>query len=562
MTVKKVLTIFIALSLLAISAAFAGDTVPVVTASSEEAILVETPLDENPVARRAAENSSAVSPAAAITPIVSGAGAKPMANLFAEHFFAPAPQKLDHKITEVRGFSILKTHSREQNAEYSIVTDFGGGVVKSRYLSGLKDTKSIDDYIKKNLKSANFEGAEIRQLSVPDAKGQAADLYWIGDKSFVTPEAATAEVLSIKAAVEARGGNFAEAVRAAPVYIPEAEKPIEIKTPAQFQKEEELILKFTDQMGIGEKMFGVFQGVPCGENITWQSFGETSWRMTNLASNHFDTQVGYWTNRLVFKGIRFPLHTIDPFIESTVSMDSTSNPGSNNLQLYAGLEWRPLARNAWLYNFRPFGDIPILEWMRNYRFYIKYGDVKNIKAEIQNAKDYDLIWGVSIFYEWGTELPPLDETKPVQFTDYIRQYVWGEYYGNYFVSKTGFSSEKSFNAFIANSSIIMGIKLPGIPIPHNYINDEIVLMPYLRFEHVNNAEFSFWYQNQYFISAGLRWMPFRTYKWKENEWLSKTAVFGEWCGIGGAQRVKQNGEVPNLPTTDLRFGVKFSSRRF
>jgi hypothetical protein len=165
-------------------------------------------------------------------------------------------------------------------------------------------------------------------------------------------------------------------------------------------------------MGIGEKMFGVFQGVPCGENITWQSFGETSWRMTNLAANHFDTQVGYWTNRLVFKGIRFPLHTIDPFIESTISMDSTSNPGANNLQLYAGLEWRPLARNAWLYNFRPFGDIPILEWMRNYRFYIKYGDQKNIKAEIENAKDYDLIWGVSIFYEWGTELPPLDETSP------------------------------------------------------------------------------------------------------------------------------------------------------
>jgi hypothetical protein len=487
---------------------------------------------------------------------------KPLPNLFAENFFASAGNKLDNKITEIRGFPVLKAHSREQNAEYAVVTDFGGGAVRSRYLSGLKDTKAIDAYIKSHLQTAEFQGVEIRQLSVPGAKGETTTLFWVGDKAFATAEAATGAIVSTKMMVESQGGNFAEAVRAAPVYIPEPEPVIEIKTPAQFKKEEELILKFTDQMGIGEKMFGVFQGVPCGENITWQSFGETSWRLTNLASNHFDTQVGYWTNRIVFKGIRFPLHTIDPFIEETVSLQSDSTTYASNLQLFAGLEWRPLARNPFLYNFRPFGDIPILEWMRNYRFYIKYGDQRNLKNEVENSKDYDLIWGVQCYYEWGTELPPLDETKAEKFTDYIRQYVWGEYFGNYYVSKTGFGSEKSFNAFIANSTVTLGIKLPGIPLPHNYINDELVLMPYMRFEHVNNAEYSFWYQNQFFVAAGLRIMPFRTYRWKENEWLSKLAIFGEWDGIGGAQRVKQDGKVPYVPNYDLRFGVKFSSRRF
>ena len=309
-------------------------------------------------------------------------------------------------------------------------------------------------------------------------------------------------------------------------------------------------------------MYGVLQGTPCGTPITWQSFGETSWRQTNLAAKGFDTQVGYWTNRLVFSGIRFPLHNIDPFIEETISLQSDSADYASNLQLFAGLEWRPLARNPWLLNFQPFGGIPILEWMRNYRFYIKYGNLYNIKGDITNSRDADLVWGVQCYYEWGTELPPLDETKPEVFSDYIRQYVWGEYFGNYYVSKTGFSSEKSFNAFIANSTVTLGIKLPGIPLPHNYINDELVFMPYMRFEHVNNAEYSFWYQNQYFVAAGLRIMPFRTYRWKENEWLSKTAIFGEWCGIGGAQRVKQDGEPPLVPNYDLRFGVKFSSRRF
>ena len=539
MRIKNFLIFFIALFLSVAFSSFAqGNTLAV---------------EVKPVADSTAEIKPAAHPVAE---------AKPAANLFAKHFFAPAPQKLDHKVSEVRGFPVLKSHSREQDAEFSIVTDFGGGAVRTRYLSGLKDMKAIDGYIKKNLKTANFEGVEIRQLSIPNAKGQVTELYWVGDRAFVSPEEAMTAIIAIKSRVESQGGNFSEAVRAAPVYVPEAEKPIEVKTPAQFKKEEELILKFTDQLGIGEKMYGVLQGTPCGTPITWQSFGETSWRLTNLAANHFDTQVGYWTNRLVFSGIRFPLHNIDPFVESTIALQSDSADYASNLQLFVGLEWRPLARNPWLLNFQPFGGIPILEWMRNYRFYIKYGDLYNIKGEITNSRDNDLIWGVQCYYEWGTELPSLTEGKPEKFTDYLRQYVWGEYFGNYYVSKTNFSSEKSFNAFIANSTVTLGIKLPGIPIPHNYINDEIILMPYMRFEHVNNASFSFFYQNQYFIAAGLRWMPFMAYKWKENEWLSKMAVFGEWDGIGGTQYAKQDGEPSLIPNYDLRFGVKFSSRRF
>ena len=85
---------------------------------------------------------------------------------------------------------------------------------------------------------------------------------------------------------------------------------------------------------------------------------------------------------------------------------------------------------------------------------------------------------------------------------------------------------------------------------------------YMRFEHVNNASFSFFYQNQYFIAAGLRIMPFRAYRWKENEWLAKTAIFGEFVGVGGDQFVKQNEKPFGIPNYDLRFGVKFSSRRF
>ncbi|MBU9888627.1 MAG: hypothetical protein KTQ49_02000 [Candidatus Omnitrophica bacterium] len=485
-------------------------------------------------------------------------------NLFVDHFYASPSVRQSRGITDVRGFSFLKTPSRKQNAEYSVVTDFGEGVVKSRYLPGLKDPEAIDEYIKANLKTAQYEGVEIRQLPLTDASGSMTDLYWVGDKGYKNPGEAMAAIGAVKAAVVSRGGDFAQDVRDAPLYVPpvEEEVPVEIKTPAQYKKEEELVLKFTDQLDIGEKLWGPFHGRPSGEPLLWQSFGETSWRLTNLSDRDYKSQVGYWTNRLVFKGIRFPLNTIDPFVENTISMDSTSNPGSNNLMLWAGLEWYPMMRNAWLQNFRPFGGIPILDWIRNYRFYIKYGDRKNIKNEIENSEDYDLVWGVQIFYEWGTELPPLEEGPPQKFTDYLRQYVWGEYYGDYSVQKTNFGSEESYNAFLANTSLIMGIILPGIPVPENPINNEFVLMPYVRFESTMNSKFSFWYQNYYFIAPGLRWMPFRNYRWKENEWLSKFAIFGEWVGIGRNQYLKQDGDPSTKVSYDLRFGAKFSHRRF
>ncbi len=487
-------------------------------------------------------------------------------NPFADQFFVPANQKTANRVELVRGFPIIKTPNKSKNTEYSIVTDFKSNILKSRYLPGLKNIKEIDSYIKSNAQVAQYAGTEIRQLPVPTVQGGVTTLYFVGEKAFTDATSAAQAVDFVKLAVESYGGNFAEVVKSAPVYVPEPEPVLEIKTPAQFKREEELMLKFTDQLGIGEKMYGVLYGENSGTPITWQSFGETSWRMTNLSARHYDTQVGYWANRIVFGGIRFPLNNLSPFVESIVSMDSSDTSWTNNLRLYVGMEWRPLARNPWLVNFRPYGGIPILEWMRNYRFYIKYGEQYNIKNEILGAQHYDLIWGVQCFYEWGTDLSPLDEGKPETFADYIRQYVWGEYFGDYYVSKTGFANKAekpSYNAITANSSLILGIKLPGIPLPENPINNELVFMPYMRFEHVNNSDYSDYYQNQYFIAAGVRIMPFRAYKWKENEWLSKIAIFGEWVGVGRAQRNKQDPDTPPyIPDYDLRFGVKFSSRRF
>ncbi|HXV27880.1 MAG TPA: hypothetical protein VD913_02845 [bacterium] len=484
-------------------------------------------------------------------------------NLYVDQFFMKPGQRLQYEASEVLGFILVRTPNPQRNTQYSVVTDFGGGVLKSQYLWGINTLEDMKSWTESHLETAEFQGVEIKRMAIPTDKDQQKTLFWVGNRSFDTYEKAQAQVALLESVVQAQGGNFQQLVASAPMYLPPPEQPppVEISA-AQYQKEEELVLKMLDQLDIGEKLWGPFHGVPAGEPIIWQSFGETSYRMTNLSERDFHSQVGFWTNRLVFKGIRAPLNTIDPYVEATTALEATGTDFASVLRLFAGFEWRPLQRNPWLLNFRPWGGIHILEWIRNWRLYVVYGQRYNLKDEITNSEDHDVIFGAQIFYEWGVELPPLDQPRPSRFSDYVEQYVWGEYFGDYRHETTNFGPNDDFNSWILNSNIHLGIKLPGIPLPSNPINDELVLMPYVRFEEVTNTSSSFAFQNQYFVAAGIRVMPFRNWRYKENEWLSKTKLFAEWVGVGRVQNFRQDGEAPDVVDFDLRFGVNISNRRF
>jgi len=143
----------------------------------------------------------------------------------------------------------------------------------------------------------------------------------------------------------------------------------------------------------------------------------------------FDSQVGFWTNQIIFEGFKFPLNTVNPLLEVTTNYDATGVDFKSNFTTAIGLEWRPLQRNPWLYNYRPWG-LPLLEWIRNYRFFVAYGNQMNNKDEFGGAK-HDLTAGVQIFYEFGVDLQPLDEPAPDSMPEYLRRYVWGEYFGDY-----------------------------------------------------------------------------------------------------------------------------------
>lgn len=489
---------------------------------------------------------------------------KPKPNLFAKTFFAPPSKKSESIATDVQGFTVVHTPSRKMDAEFAVITDFGGEVVKTRYLKGLKTMDDVNDYIQKNLETSQDGTVEIRKMTLPGENGQT--LFWVGDKAFPNVDDAKKWIAQTRQQAVEIGGNFDEMVE-------EAQTPVEIEDEyvTQFdqasisnqKKEEDMILKWADQMDIGEELWGPLHGDPAGEPILWQSFGETSYRSTNLEDNKFNGQIGYWSNRLVFKGIRFPLNTLDPFIESTVSMEAVPEDYKSHADFFAGIEWRPLARNHWLENYHPFGDIKILEFVRNYRFFFKYGDRRNIKDEIQ-ARDWDYQTGVQLFYEFGVELPDISKPAPENFSEYLEEVVWGEYFADYHWARTDFSPDKNSRAITMGDSLRLGIKLPGIPLPENPMNNEIVLMPYVHLNHTWNDNHSYSYQNYYYVAAGMRWMPFRTWRHKENEWLSKIKIFGEWIAMGKTQYVKiDSSETPDeLIRNDLRVGVSFASRRY
>lgn len=501
-------------------------------------------------------------PAAAVS--LSPAAPKTEAvNSYAQTFYLPNDQRSQYKAVNVGGLVFIQTPDSSRRTQYSVVTDFGPGVVKSRYIPDLNSLEDLQKWVKTKMQTAEFHGATVRRLEVPTDDGHTKLFYWVGHKGFDNDVAAQTQIAAVETTAQKQGADFKKMVTEADSAFVAPEDTI-IETPqtkAQFQKEEEIALRFLDQLDVGNELFGPFQGDPVGSRFSWQSFGETTYRRTNFESRHFDSQVGFWTNRFSFSGIRAPLNTIDPYIEITPALESNGVGFKQNAIIWTGLEWRPLANNPAISNFVPFG-LHLLEFVKSYRFFVQYGTRYNLKTDIPGSHNSDLIYGASIFYESGVDLPPIaDWNSPETFVDYLRLYTWLEYFGSYTYQKTNFSAEANYLSWLLNSSLTLGLKLPGIPLPPNPINDELMLMPYLRLEHVDSDNFSFRYQNRWFLGTGVRWMPFRTFKWKDTEWLYKTKIFAEYLGVGSAYNPKSDDHTVN-PDWDFRVGINFSSRRY
>ncbi len=480
--------------------------------------------------------------------------------IFRDSFYLPPVVKLKYDIYETNGFLLVRDHKRGFGSEFSVVTDFQNPMLESRILKNIRTIEDVNAFLEKNSRKIFFERVPIKELPLIQKDGTLAPRFWVGQKAFESLVQAKKEIAETKSVIEAGGGNFDRALElVTEFFAEEAPAPTPAEVRANYLAEEDLAMKMMDWLDVGEELYGPFTGTAWSERIMWQSFGETTFRTTNLDRGGFDAQVGYWTNRIVFKGIRvLGEPTLDPYVEVTTALESNGKDFPSHLDLIAGLEYRPFGRSAFFYNF-DLGGLPLLRFARNYRLFVQYMERKNLKDEITGSPDTDLWAGVDVFYEWGLDLDPA-WARPVRhrLTDWIYDYSWGEYYGTYRWEKTDFSTVDSFNAWVFNSSVIFGIKVPIMRLPPNPINDELELMPYLRLEHVTNPRrVNLDFQNRAFLAAGVRWMPFRSYQFENNEWLFKTKFFAEYV----AAVVYPGASSPGVPNRDWRIGINVSYKR-
>lgn len=492
---------------------------------------------------------------------------EPAANFFLRDSFFLSPElKRKFATYESNDFILIRDMRPDLDSEFALITGFDAFVVETRALKDAKKIEDVNAFLKKSVKSQSFMGVRIKELAIPGKDGTAVPCYWVGQRCFATRDLAQASIVASKTAIEFGGGDFGRAVQLIGEFAPE--EPMSV-TPAErkanFEREEDFAIKVMDWLDVGEKLYGPIhtKGYPWGEAILWQSFGEGSFRFTNLERDEYNALTAYWTNRLVLKGIWGPWGTtFDPYFEFTPSMESNGPNYKSNIQYIAGIEWYPLIRSTVLQNYRPWG-IPIVNFIRNYRLFVQYMERENIKDEITGSKDTDLRAGVDVFYEWGFDLPPLGQipAKRTKLSQYLYDFIWGEYYGTYHYEETNFSSIENYDSFVLNSSLILGLDWPQIPLPANPVNDTLFIMPYVRFEHVNNPNHPLYYQNRYTVSGGIRLMPFRSYQFSENEWLFKTKLYAEYVGIGGSVSHTANTPV-DASNHDVRFGIAFSHNRF
>lgn len=474
----------------------------------------------------------------------------PKPNSYQDAFYMPHELRLHFSTYDCLNFILTKREEPKWNSFFSVVTGFDSGILQTRILRNIQTISEARIYFRNHTKIIDYQGAPIIEAQLQKRTGDPYTMYWIGHRGYSDLKQAQNAVLEIKKGVASSGISFDQTIQRAEEYALSfagaekvaAQEVIEPGVKPNFEREEDLFFAAYDSLNL-KKVWGKY---PDDDWFLYQSIFESTYRNTNLSDGGFNALTGFFFNRIVFRGIKFFGSSIDPYIEHDLRFETNDLDFNNTIDFAAGLEWRPLRRD------RTLDDNPWIEWIRNYRIFIEYIRREPIKDVIAFSRDHDVKVGVDFFKEWGIDLPKEGEKDGL---------FWGEYFGDYNFQKTNFSSIDDFDSFLFNSNIKFGLKWPRIPLPDNPINNELVFMPYILFEHVNNSGQSSFFQNRYFAGAGLRLMPFRDYRFLNSQWVFRTKLFFEYEGIGGTQDSKA-GAPSNVPEHDYRLGVNISLNRF
>ncbi|MDD5085303.1 MAG: hypothetical protein PHE61_04580, partial [Candidatus Omnitrophica bacterium] len=280
---------------------------------------------------------------------------------FRDYFYAPPELRQTKTVYNIENFVVLRKSIEELNSNFSVLTEFDRGITVTEAIKNARTVEEAKSYIVSHVTSTKQDGVDVRALTIERKEGKPATFFFVGNRGYASPEVAQAAIKNVKEIIEKEGGNFEEAVKAAEAaptgLSAEQIVPVDMPKP-QYQIEEEIVLKVADWIGVGDHLYGKFYATPAGEQIVFQSFGETTRRSTNLDSPGFNDWVGYYCNRIVFRGIWTAIGdtTIDPYIEVTPVLESNGRDYSSYLETLAGFEWRPFHRNIMMQNE------PMIDW--------------------------------------------------------------------------------------------------------------------------------------------------------------------------------------------------------
>ncbi len=477
--------------------------------------------------------------------------------LFRDRFYVPEALKTKYDLYDYRDFVLQETDNENWRSNVGIVTQYDAKLIQSKLLKGVGTIDEAQSYIDSHLKVHPYRGIDIPEIIFDLGDGKTASRYWVGQKGFKTLEDAQRALDGFALEVEKKKikfNLFVDDLKENGIPFEEPEEVIlaedEEQYGAGYTNLEETVAMYLWEKADVERFSGKASDEPW---FLWQSVYETTWRSTNYSTGGFNDLVGYFSNRIRVRGLKMPYgSSVDPFLEGTVTFSSDGRDFDNTFQGVFGLEYR-LFRGM-----KGFDKYWFTSWIRNIRAHVDYWNRYATKDPITGSADYDLRAGVDVFKEWGIDIP--EEGKPDLW--------WGEYFGQYEFRKTNFSfhaNNNEYDAFLANTRVLLGIKFPTFAVPDNPINDHVTIMPYMGWEWINNNHIADFFENRYSVFAGVRWMPFRNKRHERREWLYKTKFFFEYYGIGSVQNTKRDPD-PTDPAysvnNDFRFGVNISSNRF
>jgi hypothetical protein len=260
------------------------------------------------------------------------------------------------------------------------------------------------------------------------------------------------------------------------------------------------------------------KGLDIGENFAFLTFGDWSYRQTNIYRKNYDYTGGWSYARLVWRSKVVPLGI---YVSGVIANSNCDKTWENNYVVGVGVE---------RYIFEDEESVSGLPG--NIRFYFEYLRIGYTKEKGVNwFPSYDLRVGFDIYKDYGIGRNKLNRLS------------WAEIWGNLGWQKTNFYIE-NYNSIVVGLNVKAGFRLPK--------NTPFSLMPYGVADVSWVGRHDFYWQNRGLIGIGLRIMPFAKAK---SELLNRLKIFTEYFFTVEYFKDKPAGYIPGY---DFRVGVIYS----